>query len=552
MKVKNKYKTLVILCLATMSQGFQSCSDSWSDHFEQEGTNGNATLLQLVEENRQLSDFHAVLKATHVYNNNHRTGVTFADLLGSDQTLTVWAPVNGTFNVDSLLELCQTEKGDSAVGLHFVMNHVAHNLYNMNVETDVQVKMLNNKFLSLGSKTLNDASVKGSDYNMPATNGLLHVVDAEVPFAYNIYEGLTTMEEFSHIGNFLSHFERQELDEEQSIQAGLVDGRKIYSDSVMVKDNALFRVFDQIMSEDSTFAMLVPDRSTWETVYQEAKKYFNYGGMEKADSVSEYWTCVSLARDLIFNRRMQRSEKDSIFSTSYKPTEWPYHVFYKPFEAGGLMDANNIKDSLKCSNGLIYRLKKWPFTPEDIYFHPVVEQGEREASIIDYKDCTFNFRAAIGDSISGNGYVDIVPRSSTSNWNVTYEIGGTLSGTYDLYAVVLPKTVYLSNSRDTKPNKWKTTVTYVDEEGKIQTVSFSDEVENDGIHVDTVKLGRVTLPVSSYGQQDAVLTVQLRCYVTSRQTTYSREMFLDCIYLKPVSDDEEAALEAKQRKEVRK
>lgn len=551
MKVKNIYKTIAVLCLAAVSQGFQSCSDTWSDHFDMEGTNGNATLLQLVENNPQLSDFHAVLKATHVYNNNHRTGVAFADLLGSDQTLTVWAPVNGSFNVDSLLELCQTEKGDSAVGLHFVMNHVAHNLYNMNVETNEQVKMLNNKFLLLGAKTLNEASVKENNYNLPATNGLLHVVDAEVPFAYNIYEGLTTMEEFSHIGDFLSHFERQELDEEQSIQAGLVDGRKVYSDSVMVKDNALFRVFDQIMSEDSVFAMLAPNRSTWETVYQEAKKYFNYGGMEKADSVSEYWTCVSLARDLIFNRRMQRSEKDSIFSTSYTPLEWPYHVFYKPYEAGGLMDMNNIKDSLQCSNGIIYRLKKWPFTPEDLYFRPVVVQGEREASIIDYKDCTFNYRAAIGDSISGNGYVDIVPRSSTSNWTVTYEVGGTLSGTYDLYAVVLPKTVYLSNSRDTKPNKWKTTVTYVDEVGKTQTVMFPDEVESDGIHVDTVKLGRVTLPVCSYGQQDATLNVQLRCYVTSRQTSYSREMFLDCIYLKPVSD-EEAALEAKERKEVQK
>ena len=109
MKVKNIYKTIAVLCLAIVSQGFQSCSDTWSDHFDMEGTNGNATLLQLVENNPQLSDFHAVLKATHVYNNNHRTGVTFADLLGSDQTLTVWAPVNGTFNVDSLLELCQTE-----------------------------------------------------------------------------------------------------------------------------------------------------------------------------------------------------------------------------------------------------------------------------------------------------------------------------------------------------------------------------------------------------------------------------------------------------------
>ena len=537
---KNIYKTIIALALPLWGLGgLTGCSDSWSDHFDMAGTNGDATLLQLVEKNPQLSDFQAVLKATHVYNNNHRTGVTFADLLGSDQTLTVWAPVNGSFNADSLLDLCQTEKGDSAVGLHFVMNHVAHNLYNMNVETNEVVKMLNGKPLSLGATALDEASVKQGTYNLPATNGLLHVVEADAPYAFNLYEALTTMGEFSHIGNFLSHFERQELDEEQSIQAGLVDGRKVYSDSVMVKDNALFRVFDQIISEDSTFAMLVPDRETWESVYEEAKTWFNYGGMEKADSVSEYWTCVSLARDLIFNRRAQRSEKDSIFSTSYTPEEWPYHVYYKPFEAGGLMDAQNIKDSLKCSNGYIYRVKEWPLTPEQTYLRPVVEEGEREASIIDYKDCTFNFRSALGDSISGNSYVDIVPRTSTSNWTVTYEVRGTLSGTYDVCAVVLPKTVYLSNSRDTKPNKWKATVNYVDEKGDKKSEMFDGEVENDGVHVDTVLMGSITLPVCSYGQPDATVSVQLRCYVSSRQTTYSREMFLDCIYLKPRKEEQQ-------------
>ena len=52
------------------------------------------------------------------YNNNHVTSVTLADLLGSDQSLTVWAPVNGSFNADSLLQMCQTAQGDSAVGQH--------------------------------------------------------------------------------------------------------------------------------------------------------------------------------------------------------------------------------------------------------------------------------------------------------------------------------------------------------------------------------------------------------------------------------------------------
>lgn len=547
-----KLYTAIALALPLMGAGgLVSCSDSWDDHYDMAGSNGTASLLQLVQEDEQLSDFLALLQATHVYNNNHRTTVTYADLLNADQTLTVWAPVNGTFNADSMLALCQTAWGDSVIGQHFVKNHIAHNLYNMNGQTNESVKMLNDKFLTLTPRSVYNASVLADRYNIPATNGLLHVLDDDAQYTYNVYEGLTSLTEFNYIGDFLAHYEKQELDENRSIQAGLVDGKKVYSDSVMVKENALFRVFDQIMSEDSTFAVLVPSKETWQPVYDEARRYFNFGSMEKADSVSAYWTNVSLMRDLIYNRKVQRSERDSIFSTSYSPGEWPYHVYYHPFEAGGVMDPANIKDSLLCSNGYIYRINEWPFTPQELYFHPIVMQGEREASIVSYKDCTLNYRSAIGDSISGNGYVDIVSRTSTSNWTVTYEIRNTLSGTYDICAVILPKTVYLPNSRDFKPNKFKATLTYLDENGETQEEIYSKELTNNARRVDTVKIGRFTFPTCNYQQQDATVTLQLQCSITNRQTAYSREMFLDCIYLKPVSDDE-AIVETKKRKEANK
>lgn len=556
MKVKNLYKSIVAaVCLAAVGQGVVSCSDAWDDHYDMADANGSQSILQLVEANPQLSDFLSLLKTTHIYNNNHRTKVTFAELLNADQALTVWAPLNGTYNADSLRELCKTEQGDSTVGQCFVMNHIAHNLYNMNATTDERAKMLNDKFLALTSDKLYNATVVEGKYNLPATNGLLHVVDNAAPYTYNIYEGLTSVPEFSHFGKFLSRFERQELDEDRSIQADVVDGKKVYSDSVMVKENALFRVFDDINSEDSIYGMLVPDQATWDPVYEEAVKYFDYGSIEKADSISEYWTNVSLARDLIFNRNMQRSEQDSIFTTAYTKRDWPYHVYYKPFEAGGLMDPANIKDSILCSNGYIYRIKEWPFTPEDIYFHPIVTQGEREASILDYKNCTLNFRSALGDSISGNGYVDIVALTSTSNWTINYEVRNTLSGTYDICAVVLPKTVKISNSRDKKPNKFKATLTYTDARGEKQTYDFENETfVSDGVHVDTVKLGTFTFPVCNYQQPDATVSLQLQCFITLRETaTYSREMLLDCIYFKPASDDDEpAAEEAKNRKEARK
>lgn len=527
-----------------------SCSDTWDDHYPSEQTNGTESLLQLIEANPQLSDFLKIAKSTHLYNNMHSTPVTYADLLSADQALTVWAPLNGTYNADSILALCQTSKGDSLVGQQFIGNHIAHNIYNMNSLTQANVKMFNDKLISLNPQSFSTSTVLSGQYNTPAKNGLLHVIDKSAPFAYNIYEGLTCIGDFSHIGDFLLSFEKQELDEDRSIVAGIEDGKKVYSDSVMVRENILFRNLDKINSEDSSFAMIVPSKEMWTAAFEEAKPYFDYAGMNKADSIQNYWTNMSLLQDLIYNQKMQRALSDSLFTTAYSTREWPYHVYYKPFAEGGILNASNIKDSIPCSNGVFYRLAKWPFTKQDLYFRPITMQAENEANIVeDNKLCTYNYRAAIGDSISGNGYLDIVPKNSTSNWKTKFEIHNTLSGTYDVCAVILPKTVYNAFTRDSKPNQFKATITYDDPSGKEKTISISDKFHNDPYKVDTVYLATVTLPICAYAQQNAVLRVQLECSMTSRETSYSREMYLDCIYLRPSNNDENSA---KARKEDKK
>lgn len=529
-----------------------SCSDTWDDHYPTEQTNGTESLLKLIEANPQLSDFLKVAKATHLYNNMHSTPVTYADLLDADQALTVWAPVNGTFNVDSLLDLCKTAKGDSLVGQQFVGNHIAHNIYNVNSQTDKSVKMFNDKLMSITPQSFSTSKLISGQFNTPALNGLLHVIDNRAPFAYNIYEALTCLDEFKHIGDFLTSFEKQELDEDRSIVAGIEDGQKVYSDSVMIRKNILFREIDDIISEDSAFTMLVPSREMWNAAVEEAAPYFNYSTYAKGDSIQRYWMNISLVQDLIYNQRMQRSLQDSVFTTSYSRYKWPYHVYYKPFEEGGILHASNIKDSLACSNGVFYRLAKWPFKKEDLYFKPITTQTMMETVFEDNSLCTYNSRTAIGDSISDNNYLDIVPKNSTSNWKTTFKIWDTLSGTYDVYAVILPKTVANAFTRDFKPNQFKATVMYLDENGReISVKSESDnagKLNNDPYKVDTVYLATVSLPICAYAQTEAQVRVQLECSMTSRETKFSREMYLDCIYMKPSERKENSAIARKEDK----
>ncbi len=525
----------ILLSILAVGALLWSCTDTWNEHYQADGVGeGDVTLLQLIEQNPDLSDFARVLHATHLYNNQHATPITYAELLASDQSLTVWAPVNKSFDVEEMLQLCQTAQGDSIVGQHFVGNHIAHHLYNLNKSTDARVKMINGKTMTLTSQALHNASIKADDRNLPARNGLLHVASDDVAYIFNIYEGITSMEEYAHLGQFLKRYETSVLDEEHSVVASIENGQKVYSDSVMRQENLLFRTFDYINEEDSCFEMLVPSASIWNTVLEEARPYFNFGSIAKADSIQNYWMNMMLMQDLIYNTKTQRSLADSLVTTSYTKDEYPYHIYYRPQTSGGLLDPTLFSGSMQCSNGNLRFLNKWPFTKYQLYYRPITIQAEREANLIESTNCTVDYRTVMADSVSGNGYMVISPKTSTSNWTVTFEVQNTLAGTYDLNAVILPKTVYNIFSRDTKSNKFTAVVNYVDENGKKHSDSYTTELTNNGRTVDKVKIARIQLPVCNYRQSDATVSVQIKCSIGARQTTYSREMFLDCLYLEPV------------------
>ena len=77
---------------------------------------------------------------------------------------------------------------------------------------------------------------------------------------------------------------------------------------------------------------------------------------------------------------------------------------------------------------------------------------------------------------------------------------------------------------------------YVDEKGNAKTDNCGNkEFTNDPLRVDTIVLAEAfKFPACNYDQQDIKVSVRLLCSITARQTsTYAREMYLDCIYLRP-------------------
>ena len=236
-----------VCCCATTV--FTACSD-WNDHYE--GTADaaeGATLWEQLKANPQLSDFCDVLEQTKVYRMHKKTPVSYADLLSSGQSFTVMAPVNGTFNKDSLLRLVQTVAGDSAVEKSFVQNHITRSLVSSTPET-TKMLMLNMKRMTMANGTVDNIPVTVA--NTKSSNGVLHVMQHALPYNYNILEMLSDNPQLENIGANIRSFNEDIFDPAASVSNGVVDGVPVYVDSVVYARNRLLENIGLLDAEDST------------------------------------------------------------------------------------------------------------------------------------------------------------------------------------------------------------------------------------------------------------------------------------------------------------
>lgn len=575
-----KISTGAILSCAALSM--VGCQDTWDDHYGQtpDTEYGNASLYEIISHESQLSDFREVLDSARLYANSRITGTHYRDLLDGDQFFTIWAPVNGTFNKDSLLRLCATAEGDSLVERQFLKNHIARFGHSLNGRNEV-IRLFNQKDVVFDNSDFNGAKIiKG---NVASRNGILHLIEKPSHYYYNIYEALFSLDKYKHVGEYFKSFQIDEFDETQSLAMGVVDGKTVYVDSVFNSYNILTSAYyDHIEREDSTFWMLVPSKEVWDSLYAEAKTYYNFGSINKADSIHHFWSNYALCQDLIYNPHKQRAMYDSLCSTSFNYSEaGRFHVAYKPFEAGGLF--SDFADSLKCSNGTIYELKSWPWTKEKSYFKEI--KREAEGVIFDNyeasgKQLNLNRYYVSADSVS-YGYLYVIPQTITSAYYLTYEVPNVLSGEYDVCVVMLPKTVYdptTTAKKDFYPNKFVAEVIYTGVDGLEYTVSSDsrytyhpDEAQvyqetseesvpylfhwnavddkgdplpgqfmNNPYAVDTVKLATIKFPTCNYDQRKITTRVKIQNKIAAKEQRYiSANMLIDCILFLPHIEKEE-------------
>lgn len=543
-----------------------ACSD-WDDHYDNNGISGSAseTIWGNIKANANLSQFADLI---------HKAG--YEDVINTSQTYTVWAPLNGTFNYDSLSALPVSNLKE-----YFAKNHVARFNFPATGTINEYVTMLNKKMMPFvgHDSTYTFNGVEVFKPNVPSSNGVLHVTNGMVNYMANLFESLdSTAYPIDSISHYIHSYDVKELDEANSVQGPVVDGRITYLDSVFVESNSLIWLHNALINrEDSSYSIIVPTNEAWQKAYQQVKKLYNYKpftyvkevpatNLNKADKDENYDEGSTkldfdllndsiihyiIAKDLFFNNNIhhnkvlkdlqtgQNLETDSLVATRG-------NIYYGDDAASLFKGATRIDKS----NGSMWltdslRMRPW------IAWNPIIKvQGEYGLSKSYNTGATTRSSVTkveqnpdIQGTVSNSAYLTITPQAAASNPEVIYYLPNVRSTTYAVYVCIVPeninKNTYVENVR---PNRFQVTMGYNDEKGTPKEERLKGTFENDTNKVDTVYVGDFTYPICYYGTGASTVTnaayapymrINSRATGTAVSSKNDRTLRIDFIMLVP-------------------
>ena len=571
-----------------------SCDD---DHYTVDPVlSGKGTIWENISGNSDLSEFSSILsKVYYSTSESNVTTQTYSDLLNHDQTFTVWAPKNGTFDYakwNAMLESGEREqiyKVENQL-IRSCMTRYSHVLSGNKVE-DVTFFNSKNGTFDCGERTINGVNIV--DANLGSSNGVVHITDGAVTYLPNVYEYINESSNLSKLNAFLKKYETIEFNERASTQGPTIDGNITWVDSVNTTTNTYFYYLNAYLNhEDSSYVMVMPTDACWDSQYEKMKKYFHYLPSykqtvttvnpldlqtstedltttyteEEIDSITDFYTCDAIARNLSFNHNWQFGHNyvematdgacDSIRSSNGI-------VFYDPW---GSRLFDNVTP-VQLSNGYAYVVDNFNYRMQDTWFDEKTFTYEAEFRYESYDYCSVQRKnveehmsyplygeesGAQIDTLMKLNYLKLLPTRATANNSVKFELRNTYSCKYDIIAVM----VY--NFDQNKPYHFRAYLNYHDQKPVQEHVQLTPpegveadnknfvtkglRYDNDGriIFTDSVLLAKnFELPVSYFGLRDAYVTLELQSYLTSSQrNNYTNELIIDKIILVPKENEE--------------
>ena len=536
-----------------------SCDESEGLKVTPEVPYADKTMFEVITSDAELTDFMAVLNAC---------GAHCADsLFNKSRVYTLWAPVNGTFNKDSLIAEVEAGERDN-VFERFIEAHISNHLRAANgkLDEDNKILLLNDKVTVFTGDHVNGYTFDGkeiSEANIRVWNGVLHKIAAPAEYKYNIWEYLRSDARVDSVANFLYSFDVTEFSESQSIIGPIKDGQQTYLDSVFVTNNKFLRAWEGVgtlNNEDSVYTVYVPTNEVWDEMLKVSDKHFNYNlkitnptslTAEKRDSMRHSKARLNLIKFMTYSNYEQRyvENPDSIM----------------PAWQGGFRNGRpeflkadiekNVIFSKELSNGTFKIVDKSPYTMFDLWHDTIKLEAEDEnmrtylAGGVGYiqsaSKTQINKDSAFLDAkISGNRYFEAYSDKAAST--VRYKIPDLLSASYNVALVVVPKNITNADvaPEDLKAHEMQIKITQATGSNTVTLANHKD-VHNDPTRIDTVFLTEkdgsrsvVTVPYCEYYKtnKEADYGVLIEVKSDGSTKTYDRSIRLDAILFIPVED----------------
>ena len=490
---------------AAVLLGFTACTD---DHFDiQPSTvSGSNTIWQNVEANADLDSVAMILRRCKVMKSQTDKSAkqTYAELLATSQQLTAWLPKNGTFNAKQYLDELDSAavlrakdemagtRAEYDVANRFARNHIARFNYESNMG-DQRIALMNSKIVNYnaGEGTFNGVKLDAANANILSSNGMLHVLDGESQFAYNIFERLQVDSRFAKIYGDIDKYNVYTFSASSSTQGSMNhNGSMEYVDSVWSRTNSLMSDawLTKLTDEDSLFVSVIPTDAAYEAARQKIHGLFKYAknynyawDASKRDWTNKGTNALKFNTDSLTTYNVtSRILSASSFSVGYNsegpvttsnPQAFLNHVLTADSlnssarlviynkdkgNVNPIFDGQTADDAIKASNGYIFAVDNYNYDPSYSFIQKMNINGHNtsqvtgstseQAQYVTLDKENQNAEVNV-DALGADNFYYYFPVSGNSQLNIDFKLNNVLSTKYKISIVLLPNRVNINNVR---------------------------------------------------------------------------------------------------------
>ncbi len=490
---------------AAVLLGFTACTD---DHFDiQPSTvSGSQTIWQNIEANADLDSVAMILRRCKVMKSQTDKSAkqTYAELLATSQQLTAWLPKNGTFNAKQYLDELDSAavlrakdemagtRAEYDVANRFARNHIARFNYESNMG-EQRIALMNSKIVNYnaGEGTFNGVKLDAANANILSSNGMLHVLDGESQFAYNIFERLQVDSRFAKIYGDIDKYNVYTFSASSSTQGSMNhNGSMEYVDSVWSRTNSLISDarLTYLTDEDSLFVSVIPTDAAYEAARQKLQGLFKYAksynyawDASKRDWTNKGTNALKFNTDSLTTYNVtDRILSASSFSVGYNsegpvttsnPQAFLNHVLTADSlntnvglvvynkdkgNVNPIFDGQTADDAIKASNGYIFAVDNYNYDPSYSFIQKININGHNtsqvtgstseQAQYVTLNNENQNAEVNV-DALGVDNFYYYFPVSGNSQLNIDFKLNNVLSTKYKISIVLLPNRVNINNIR---------------------------------------------------------------------------------------------------------